>query len=486
MTQFSLISRLIKLIRRPGFWLIIIALALITVPHYGEAFEHPTFLTQIFANLGMSRHSLERILYLGPIVWAGFLFGWKGAFITSLAALACMLPRASILSAHVTDSLFESGVVFLIGNVLALSFESLRKERERRTQLELAKLEVQKSEKRYRDLFENAFDAIWTHDLDGNIIAANKATEKLTGHSEDSLVGMNVKNFLSSENLRLAGQIRRKLMENEPIKQPYEQHITRKDSSEALVELATSLILDQGEVIGLQNIARDVTNHKRMQENLNYYLQQATRAQEDERKRISRELHDDTIQSLVALSRQLDVLASGDDLTDDNRLRLEEPMKLTNDIIRGLRRLSQDLRPATLDRFGLFPALEWLASDIVQFSGLETNVRVIGTERRFSEETELVSFRIVQEALRNVWRHSQATKAEITVEFGERTTKISVSDNGKGFDLPQTVGDLARDNKLGLVGMHERARLLGGTLSVESKTGKGTTVTVELMNERIN
>ncbi len=483
MEQSSVINQLARLIRRPGFWLIIATLILITIPHYGEALEHPAFLTHIFANLGMSRHSLERILYLGPIIWAGFLFGWKGSFITSLAALALMLPRATVLSLHITDSIFESAGVFVIGNVFALSLEALRRERERRAQLELAKLEVQKSEKRYRDLFENAFDAIWIHDLEGNVMAANKATAKLTGYAEDSLVGMNVKDFLSAENLKLASQVRHQLMENKPIKQPYEQRITRMDGSVALVELATSLILDQGEVIGLQNIARDVTEHKRMQENLDYYLRQATRAQENERKRISRELHDDTIQSLITLSRQLDVLTSSDGLTEDHRQRLEEILKLTNDIIRELRRLSQDLRPATLDRLGLLPALEWLAADISQFSGLEIKVGVKGAERRFSEETELMSFRIVQEALRNVWRHSEASRAEITVEFGERATRISVSDNGKGFNLPQTVGDLARDNKLGLVGMHERARLLGGTLSVNSRIGEGTTVTIELLNQ---
>ena len=89
-------------------------------------------------------------------------------------------------------------------------------------------------------------------------------------------------------------------------------------------------------------------------------------------------------------------------------------------------------------------------------------------------------FRITQEALRNVWRHSQATKAEITVEFDESKTRITVSDNGKGFRPPRKIGDLARDGKLGLAGMQERARLIGGTLTVQSQPGKGSSITVEL------
>ena len=166
--------------------------------------------------------------------------------------------------------------------------------------------------------------------------------------------------------------------------------------------------------------------------------------------------------------------------SENNRLRLEELWQKTNNIMQGVRRLSQDLRPAALDRLGLLSALEWLASDVSEYSGIEIKVNVLGNERRLPEEVELVLFRITQEALRNVWRHSQATRAKITVEFDESKTRVTVSDNGKGFKLPQTIGDLARDGKLGLAGMQERARLLGGSLTVQSEPGRGSTITVEL------
>jgi two-component system sensor histidine kinase DegS len=117
---------------------------------------------------------------------------------------------------------------------------------------------------------------------------------------------------------------------------------------------------------------------------------------------------------------------------------------------------------------------------VAQYSGIETRVKVIGTERRLPEEVELVLFRIIQEALRNVWRHSQATQAEVVLEFSEKRLKITVSDNGKGFDLPRTIGDLARYGKLGLAGMQERAQLVGATLAVDSQPGKGSTVTIEV------
>jgi two-component system sensor histidine kinase DegS len=364
-----ILTGLMRGFRRPGFWFILVILVVITLPYYEEALTHPAFLSHLTANFGLDRHAFERILYLAPIVWAGFLFGWRGALATSLVALGCMLPRAIFISEHPMDALFETGAVFIIGNVLAISFGSLRKEREYRIRLEATKEEEQKIAEELRET----------------------------------------------------------------------------------------------------------------QQNLRFYLQQATRAQEEERKRISHELHDDTIQALVVLSRQLDSLASDKKgLSKENQLRLENLWQQTDSILKGVRRLSQDLRPAALDRLGLLPALEWLASNVTEHSGITTKVNVTGKERRLSEEAAIALFRITQEALRNVWRHSGATRAEIAVEFEESNTKITVSDNGKGFDLPENMGDMAKAGKLGLAGMQERAQLVGGTLKVQSQPNKGTSVTVKL------
>jgi len=429
----------------------------------------------------LDRHAFERILYLAPIVWGSFLFGWGGAIVTSLVALACMLPRAIFISPSPLDAIFETSAVFILGNVLAGAFQSLRRERERRTQLEMTQHELAASEQRYRELFESAHDAIWVQDMEGNILAVNEATARLTGYDAGSLAHRNVVDFLSEEGLELAREIRHKLLQGEAIGGSYDQRITRKDGTEALLRLSSSLVRSGGEPVAFQHIARDVTEEKRMQENLRFYLQQVTRAQEEERKRISRELHDETIQALVVLSRQLDAITSGSKgVSEDNHLRLEELLQQTNNIMQGVRRLSQDLRPAALDRLGLLAALEWLASNVKEYSGIATKVNIIGSERRLPEEVELVLFRITQEAVRNVWRHSQATKAEITVEFEQSKTKITVSDNGNGFTPPQMIGDLAKDGKLGLAGMEERARLVDGTLTVQSQPGRGSSVTVEV------
>jgi signal transduction histidine kinase len=218
-----------------------------------------------------------------------------------------------------------------------------------------------------------------------------------------------------------------------------------------------------------------------MQENIQYYLRQATRAQEEERKRISLELHDETIQDLIVLSRQLENLDSKNkELSMDSKQLLTDIRQQTKVIIQSLRHISQDLRPAALDRLGLLPALGHLASEMTKRSGITTVVNVEGFERRLTEETELTLFRITQEALTNVWKHSSATNAHITLEFGEDSLKMTIRDDGKGFSTTEMRNSLAKEGKLGLVGMQERAKLINGLLFLQSEPGKGTCISIEV------
>ncbi|GAI75648.1 unnamed protein product, partial [marine sediment metagenome] len=124
------------------------------------------------------------------------------------------------------------------------------------------------SERNYRQLFENASDAIWVHDLEGNITAANEAAGKLVGYSPEELKKMNVRKFLSEESLNLTSQIRHKLLEKEPVEQPYEQRMMRKDGTEAILLLSTNLVTENGKPTGFQHIARDITEKKRAEEML--------------------------------------------------------------------------------------------------------------------------------------------------------------------------------------------------------------------------
>ena len=344
------------------------------------------------------------------------------------------------------------------------------------------KTKFELTEQNYRYLFENASDAIWVHDLEGNFIIANKASEKVTGYPVEELVGLNVGRFLTGEFLDIAREVKHKLLEGEEIEQPYEQQLVRKDGTTRIMKMAISLLVIDGEVAGFQHVARDVTKEKQLQENLHFYVQQITRAQEDERKRIARELHDEASPPLLLLIQRLDTITSDAKPRLSNSLKknLEGLRNQAVEALEGLRRCAQNLRPRILDDLGLIPALEWMAEDLVKNYDVDANVEVKGDKQGLPADVQLLLFRIVQEALANIRRHAKASRVWITMEFGDDKTVLTVKDDGKGFKIPEGMGDLASIGKLGLAGMHERARLLGGSLKVQSELGKGTQVVVEI------
>jgi two-component system sensor histidine kinase DegS len=220
-------------------------------------------------------------------------------------------------------------------------------------------------------------------------------------------------------------------------------------------------------------------------ESMRFYVQSITRAQEEERKRIARELHDDTIQALIALSRHLDILANptaggGQEVPQYVVERIEDLRDRLNRVIEGVRRFSRDLRPSILDDLGLLPALESMVTAMTERDSTPTEFHVMGRTRRLAPDIELMLFRIAQEALSNVRKHAQATQAAVTVAFNDSTVQIIVQDNGKGFSPRALSGDLAVTGKLGLLGMQERVRLLQGTLSIQSQPETGTRVVVEV------
>ncbi len=478
----NLVKQTLIIIRHPWFWLILLLLILISLPYYLDGMPGSAYVSNFLAGIGLTRHTLERILYLLPVLLAGLFFRWKGAMVVSIVVLALMLPQVFYLSPSPIDAFFETGAVFTVSIALTMIFRYLNKEKDQRLQLEDIRKNLTESEITYRQLYENAHDAVFIYNANGLIMSANRSCAALSGYSPEELRLKNVNELLSEESRVLLSAVEQLLQQGENSNWTTEVQLIKKDKDEASIQLSISMINTRNGSPSFLCTARDVSDQKRMQENLEYYLQQATRAQEEERKRIALELHDETIQDLVVLSRQLDVLATkGKELSAENSLLLKELRQETKNIIQSLRNLSQDLRPATLDPLGLLPALENLTSEITKYSGISMKVNVLGTERRLPEEVELILFRITQEALRNVARHSKATMSEITLEFDDQRIRVSVTDNGSGFHVPEKINSLSKDGKLGLVGMLERARLINGHLSVYSEPGKGTKIMVEAL-----
>lgn len=233
---------------------------------------------------------------------------------------------------------------------------------------------------------------------------------------------------------------------------------------------------ENGEIIGAIETLIDTTERKVLENNLRYYLQQITRAQEEERRSISRELHDDMSQILGSLSRRLDnLLRKKHRFGKDEVAAIQEIRDLLNQGLQSMNNFIQNLRPSLLDDLGLIPALRSLTKNLHKVN-ISADFTVTGEERRFSGEMELSLFRIVQEALNNIRKHARASKASVVAEFNKNGIILTVSDDGQGFSLEGSMDDLPHNGKLGLMGMQERAWLLGGAMEIVSKPDEGTTL----------
>jgi two-component system, NarL family, sensor histidine kinase DegS len=221
--------------------------------------------------------------------------------------------------------------------------------------------------------------------------------------------------------------------------------------------------------------AENITKEKQIQSNLRIYARMISQAQEAERKRIARELHDETAQALVVVSRNLEDLANGKGNRSASQIR-EDVRK----ILEGVRHFSQELRPSILDDLGLNPAVKWLASNLTQNYGIPVDTQITGNQHQLDPQTELMLFRVTQEALNNVRKHARASWVVIRIDYRETTLKLSIVDDGVGFISPEKLADLAGKGKLGLLGMQERVELLGGRFTIASEPGKGTSLIIEV------
>jgi signal transduction histidine kinase len=247
-------------------------------------------------------------------------------------------------------------------------------------------------------------------------------------------------------------------------------------------DLTLQIAIGQQLGVALDNIRnyeeaqRTLNELRRAQRTLETYVQLATDAQEEERRRLARELHDDTIQTLVIIKGNLDSMVAENRLPATARKRLLDAQETIEGAIDNVRRFSRDLRPSLLDDLGLVHAVDWLVNDATSRTGIEVDMEVTGEPRRLVPNLEVAVYRVIQEALRNVERHSGASRAHVTLEFSSGMLTASVVDDGHGFSPADA---LAQPNTgLGLLGMQERAKLAGAELSIRSEPGRGTRVTL--------
>jgi PAS domain S-box-containing protein len=317
---------------------------------------------------------------------------------------------------------------------------------------------------------------------DGYVRYVNPALEKLTGFSAKELYGLKYPFPWWTEDALYKKKIRRDTLRALRKGLTSSEELFKKKNGERFWVLITVVpVKSKGKIKYYLANWVDITQQKRLWDNLQLYAREVTRAQEEERRRLARELHDDTVQSLSCLYNDIDRISMKSKPISEELCHELQCLRVRIDnIVDEVRRFSHELRPGLLDRFGLMPSLELLVNEACNDGKVECHLEVFGKARRLVSETEIVLFRIAQEALRNIRKHSEAKEATLTVRFSKNRVKLTIDDNGIGFEVPQVIGNFARMGKLGMIGMDERARVLDGNLTIESESGKGSRISVEV------
>ena len=343
---------------------------------------------------------------------------------------------------------------------------------------------LRKSEDMLRGIFEHAPDTIVVIDLEGRIERVNAQVEQMFGYHSEELLGRQVEELLPELfRRRITKQRTDKVVDSHlrSMGAGLEMHGRRKDGGELPVEVMVSPIAIATGTLVIA-IIRDITRRKQSEaalresaDRLKILSRRLIEVQEAERRSLALELHDEFGQILTGLKLTLEMCERQP--AGEARAGITQAQALVNDLMARARKMSLDLRPATLDHLGLLSALLW---HIKQYSA-QTQVRVQfkhgGVEgQRFPAEIETASYRIVQEALTNVARHAETFEAMVLVWADLHGLTIQIEDHGKGFDAETA---LAADHTSGLAGMRERASLLGGHFTIESHPGEGTRLTAE-------
>ncbi|MBX3607822.1 MAG: PAS domain S-box protein [Piscinibacter sp.] len=341
--------------------------------------------------------------------------------------------------------------------------------------------DLRELQRRLRAVFELAPVALWIADND-RIVFANRAAAQLLG-SEHTLLGESPYSLLRPDShADLQRQVAGVLGGGAEVGRVHGR-LQRADGEEREVEIALAALPDHGHTT-VQMVVADVTRQRaearaleRSRQQLRQLSASVVEAREEERRRIARELHDELGQRLTALKMDLSSLTGADGATLGTRV--PAMLSMLDETVASVRRIAGDLRPLMLDDLGLNAAIEWLASEASRRLGIRVDV-ALDDLGAVGERVAIALYRMVQEALTNVARHANATTARVELRRDGDAVRLAVSDDGVGYPAHA----LQREGRWGLLGMRERADMLGGRLEIDNTTGGGACVRVILpLNE---
>jgi len=342
-----------------------------------------------------------------------------------------------------------------------------------------AEAALRDSAERYQRLVELVPNAIWV-EREQRITFVNQACVQILGaQSAEQLLGRSPLELIHPDYHALATTRRSRLregLESEPL---VEKRVIRLDGEVRDVEITEASFYDEGKLAVLA-VLRDVTERKRAERELEESREQLRRlstslqaVREEEKTRIARELHDELGQSLTGLKMDLAQLGSQLRPEQSDALNRAKSMQsLLDTTVASVRRIATELRPLMLDDLGLVPTIEWLVHDFSQRSGIAVELTLPSAEFDVGPELSTAVFRVLQESLTNVARHAQASRVAVALSGTDNNVELRVQDNGKGIGAAGAGGA----KTLGVLGMRERTAILGGTFTLESEPGMGTSI----------
>jgi signal transduction histidine kinase len=245
-------------------------------------------------------------------------------------------------------------------------------------------------------------------------------------------------------------------------------------------EIAQRLLVEKTLQKSKQDQGRLLEQSRNMQDRLRNLSRQVIQAQEEERKRISRELHDVIAQTLSGINIRLAMLKKQAGVNNKGFERnISRTQRLVVESVHSVQQFARELRPAVLDDLGLIPALHSFLKSFTERTGVLTHLKAPPSVEQLNTAQRTVLFRVAQEALTNVSRHAKASRVEVTLQKLPEAIRIQIKDNGKSFQVQQVL--MARGAKrLGLLGMRERLEMVGGSFEIQSAPGQGTAVTAQI------
>jgi len=489
--------------RAPGFWLlqvIVLALALTRLA-----------VTVAF-HLGSSTTLLELstvAVFAVPVVVASLAYGLSGGLVTTGWVAVLCLPRVvEAATHHRSGELWAEVVQLMVLLVVAVLIgRRVTAETRFRDQADAARKARLRAELLYQDMFESTRSPILIVDAEGNVVESNAAADHLFGpgggDGRRRLVDVAGPQVAALVLPRLVADVVPDPADGTRGKEagpgdvdgdgdvgadgdarlsggddPVPPVAFAVDGRQLLYRPTATPVGMPGTDRRMQVVFEDVTVETRRHDLMEAYAGQVVLGQEEERRHLAQELHDGPLQTLIHLCRQIDALewtgeaAGGGSELSGLRTTVEETVAELRSIARGL-------RPSVLDDLGLVASLNQVVQEATRRQGFESSFEVDGPITRLPAAVELAVFRIGQEAVTNVERHADARHLSVRLAFTGAGLGLTVADDGSGFDRDVvTSGD--DSGSLGLPGMRERARLVGGRLQVRSRPGEGTTVTVSV------